>query len=214
MRIIEGRHITHVLGRLASVFAALAIVLTAHLATPRPAFACSCMAAEPMAAYAGQPQWTIFSGVVQAPDQQGVPVLVSRWFQGEGAAGLVRIEGTWGIGGASCETPLPLAGTEWIFVSSRRETGELDVNLCTPHAAIATDTGAAMLADAIATFGDGGGAAVTSPEPAAPAEAGGGEKAGTGGGLTDPVILAGGGAAAVVALLGVWLATRRRARAA
>ncbi len=211
MRIIEGRRLTNVLGRLGSVVAALAIVLTAHLATPRPVFACDCMAAEPMAAYAGQPQWTIFTGVVQAPDQEGVPVLVSRWFQGDGVAALVRIEGTWGIGGASCETPLPLAGTEWIFVSSRRETGELDVNLCTPHAAIATDTGAAMLADAMATFGEGGGAPVTSPEPAVPASPGAGATAG-GGGQTDPVLLAGGGAAAVVALLGAWFVARRRPR--
>ena len=211
MRIIDGRQLTHVLGRLGSVLAALAIVVTAQLATPRPVFACDCMAAEPMAAYAGQPQWTVFTGVVQAPDQEGVPVLVSRWFQGDGAAGLVRIEGTWGVGGASCETPLPLAGTEWIFVSSRRETGELDVNLCTPHAALTTDTGAAMLADAIATFGDGGGATVASAEPATPAEPGTGGTA-PAGGLADPVVLAGGGAAAAVAVLAVWLATRRRPR--
>jgi len=97
-------------------------------------------------------------------------VLVTRWFQGEGAAGLVRVQGEWGLGGASCETPLPPAGTEWIFVASRLED-ELAVNLCTPHAAVGSDAGAAMLADAIATFGEGGGAPPgESAPPAAPGE--------------------------------------------
>ena len=99
-----------------------------------------------------------------------VLVLVTRWFQGEGAAGIVRIQGEWGQGGASCEAPLPPAGTEWIFIASRFE-GELAVNLCTPHAAVGTDAGAGMLADAIATFGDGGGAPPgESPPPAVPSE--------------------------------------------
>lgn len=214
VRNTEGRLLARSLGRIGSVLAALAIVLTAHLGMPRPVFACDCTAAEPMAAYAGQPAWTIFTGVVQAPDQQGVPVLVSRWFQGDGAAAVVRIQGTWGAGGASCETPLPLAGTEWIFVSSRRETGELDVNLCTPHAAVGTDAGAAMLADAIGTFGDGGGAPAGSAEPVAAANAGGGGTvAGVAAALTDPVVLAG-GAATVIALLGLLLLVRRRPRAA
>ena len=125
-----------------------------------------------MSAYAGSPERVIFSGTVQAPEPNGTPVLVTRWFQGEGAAGLVRVQGEWGLGGASCETPLPPAGTEWIFVASRFED-ELAVNLCTPHAAVGSDAGAAMLADAIATFGDGGGAPPgESPPPAAPGRAG------------------------------------------
>ena len=60
----------------------------------------------------------------------------------------MQIQGEWGQGGASCETPLPPAGTEWIFVASRFE-GELAVNLCTPHAAVGSDAGTAMLADAV-----------------------------------------------------------------
>jgi hypothetical protein len=151
----------------------LAFVLVGYLGLALPVAACDCMAMEPMAAYAGSPERVIFSGTVQMPEPAGTPVVVTRWFQGEGAAGIVRIQGQWGQGGASCETPLPPAGSEWIFIASRFE-GELAVNLCTPHAALASDAGAAMLADAVATFGDGGGAPPgETPPPAAPVQGSG-----------------------------------------
>ena len=140
--------------RLIATVSSFVLVLVAYLAMALPVAACDCMALEPMSAYVGSPERVIFSGTVQAPEPNGTPVLVTRWFQGEGAAGIVRIQGEWGQGGASCETPLPPAGTEWIFVASRFE-GELAVNLCTPHAAVGSDAGTAMLADAVATFGDG-----------------------------------------------------------
>jgi hypothetical protein len=156
------------LRRLLAGVTSLAFVLVGYLAMTLPVAACSCMGPEPMAAYVGSPERAIFSGTVQAPEPVGTPVVVTRWFQGEGAAGIVWIKGEWGQDGASCGTPLPPAGTEWIFVASRFE-GELAVNLCTPHAAVGSDAGAAMLADAIATFGDGGGAPPgESPPPAAP----------------------------------------------
>jgi hypothetical protein len=156
--------------RLIATVSSFVLVLVAYLAMALPVAACDCMALEPMSAYVGSPERVIFSGTVQMPEPNGTPVLVTRWFQGEGAAGIVHVQGEWGQGGASCETLLPPAGTEWIFVASRFE-GELAVNLCTPHAAVGSDTGAAMLADAIATFGDGGGAPPgASPPPAAPAE--------------------------------------------
>ena len=157
--------------RFIATVSSFVLVLVAYLAMALPVAACDCMALEPMSAYVGSPERVIFSGTVQAPEPNGTPVLVTRWFQGEGAAGIVRIQGEWGQGGASCETPLPPAGTEWIFVASRFE-GELAVNLCTPHAAVGSDAGAAMLADAIATFGDGGGA--PPGEPAAPPQGAGG----------------------------------------
>lgn len=156
--------------RCLAVVTSLAFVLVGFLAMALPVAACSCMGPEPMAAYAGSPERVIFSGTVQGPDARGNPVVVTRWFQGEGAAGIVWIKGEWGGDGASCGTTMPPAGTEWIFVASRFE-GELGVNLCTPHAAVASEAGAAMLADAIATFGDGGGAPPgESPPPEAPAQ--------------------------------------------
>jgi hypothetical protein len=195
-----------------------------YFAAALPVAACDCMALEPMPAYAGQPQWVIFTGTVQMPEPDGVPVLVSRWFQGPDPAGLVRIQGTWGVGGASCETPLPPAGSEWIFLASRRDTGELDVNLCTPHAALGSDAGAAMLADAIATFGGGGGGGggsdpntgVGGPEPTAepagPAAAPTSPGSGNAGADVTPFILGATVTAAAGLLAGVALVARTRRR--
>jgi hypothetical protein len=183
----------------------LTFVLVGYLGLALPVAACDCMAMEPMAAYAGAPDRVIFSGTVQMPEPAGTPVVVTRWFQGEGAAGIVRIQGEWGQGGASCETPLPPAGTEWIFIASRFE-GELAVNLCTPHAAVASDAGAAMLADAIATFGDGGGAPPgEEPPPAAPAQ-------GAGSAATDvlPIVVAVGLVALAGLVAGALLVLRGR----
>lgn len=201
----SSRHVRRILALTWS----LGLALSAYLTTAVPVAACDCMALEPMKTYAGQPSWTIFSGTVQAPQPDGVPVLVTRWFQGEGAAPVVAIHGSWGTGGASCETPLPLAGSEWIFVASRRDTGEIDVNLCTPHAAVASDAGAAMLADAIGTFGSGGGPPSNEQPPAAPAEPVGTAAPGAWT-VFDPVVLAVGGTAAVVVVGGVLLLLRRR----
>ena len=189
--------------RFIATVSAFALVLVAYLALALPVAACDCMALEPMSAYAGSPERVIFSGTVQAPEPDGTPVLVTRWFQGEGAAGLVRVQGEWGLGGASCETPLPPAGTEWIFVASRFED-DLAVNLCTPHAAVGSDAGAAMLADAIATFGDGGEAPPGgSPPPAAP---------GVGGAVPDqlPIVLIVASVAIVGLIAGALLVVRSR----
>lgn len=153
--------------RLVTAYASTVLILGVYLAAAPPVAACDCMTLEPMTAYVGSPERVIFTGTVQGLEPNGVPVLVTRWFQGPDAAGIVMLKGTWGEGGASCETPLPPAGTEWIFVAWRNEAGELEVNLCTPHAALGTDAGEAMLADAIATFGGGGGGGGTSGNPGA-----------------------------------------------
>jgi hypothetical protein len=193
------------LRRLLTAIIALAFVLVGYLAMALPVAACDCMAMEPMTAYAGAPDRAIFSGTVQVPEAGGTPVVVTRWFQGEGAAGIVWVQGEWGRGGASCETPLPPAGSEWIFVASWFE-GELAVNLCTPHAAVGSDAGSAMLADAISTFGDGGGPPLGgSPPPAAPAQ-----PEGAGGAAVDPVPIVGGGMVAVALIGGVLLFARSR----
>lgn len=137
---------------LSSAMLALGILV----ATAVPAVACSCVESQPMAAYAGDANQVIFTGVVQPPDGRDVPVRVTRWFQGPDRNAFVRLAGRFGEDGASCGTPLPLAGTEWIFVAYRSEEGpELGVNLCTPHASANTAQGRAMFADAVATFGEG-----------------------------------------------------------
>ena len=137
-----------------------------YLAAPGPAFACSCIGPQPMAALASDPHNVIFTGVVQPLDDRGSPVVVTRWFAGPGAAAVVWIDpSSFGNDGASCGiAPLPV-GAEWIFVAWRQETGELIVNLCSPHAVLAEPDGEAMLADAIATFGGG---VAPSPSPSDP----------------------------------------------
>lgn len=154
----------HIRIRAAALTIAAALSFGVLLATAVPAVACSCMGPQPMAAYAGDADQAIFTGVVQAPDARGVPVRVTRWFQGVSADPLVWLDGGgFGGDGGSCGTPLPTAGTEWIFVAYRTETRELGVNLCTPHAAASNATGRAMFADAVATFGQG---VVIDPVPA------------------------------------------------
>jgi hypothetical protein len=147
-----------------SLAAALAIGIL--VATAVPAVACSCMEAQPMAAYAGDADHAVFTGVVQAPDGRGVPVRVTRWFQGPSRDAMVWLGADgFGLDGASCRTALPPAGTEWIFVAYRTETGGLGVNLCTPHAAATDPAGQAMFVDAVATFGQG---LVLDPPPEPP----------------------------------------------
>lgn len=143
-----------------------------YLAAPGPAFACSCMGPQPMAAHASEPNNVIFTGFVQPLDQRGAPVTVTRWFAGPGAAAVVRIDpSTFGGDGASCGiNPLP-AGGEWIFVAWRQQTGELIVSLCSPHALLLEPEGQAMLADAIATFGGGVEPSPAPSDPTAPAPA-------------------------------------------
>jgi hypothetical protein len=188
--------------RFIATVGSVVLVLVAYLAMALPVAACDCTALEPMSAYVGSAERVIFSGTVQTPEPNGTPVLVTRWFQGQGAAGIVHVQGEWGPGGASCETPLPPAGTEWIFVASRFE-GELVVNLCTPHAAVGSDAGTAMLADAVATFGGGGGAPPA--EPAAIPQ-------GASGAVADqlPVALVVGSVAIVGLIAGVLLVVRSR----
>ncbi len=153
--------------RLMAFLAAVALAAGILVATAVPAVACSCVEPQPMAAYAGDADSIIFTGIVQPPDAGGVPVRVTRWFQGPDRSAFVRLAGAgFGADGASCGTPLPAAGTEWIFVAYRSPDGpELGVNLCTPHASAASAEGRAMFVDAIGTFGEG---FVVDPVPSPP----------------------------------------------
>jgi hypothetical protein len=158
MRAFATRMLTLVVGT--------TLAMTVQMAVPGTTLACSCMAPQPMAAYAGDPNQVIFSGTVQPIEARGVPVLVSQWFQGPGAAAVVGLDPSGFNGdGASCGISVFPAGTEWIFVAWRQETGELVVNLCSPHAMLSTPEGQAMLADAVTTFGGGG---APTPGPVSP----------------------------------------------
>ena len=49
--------------------------LGVYLAAALPVAACDCMAYEGMAAYAGSPDWAVFSGTVQNPEPDGTPIV-------------------------------------------------------------------------------------------------------------------------------------------
>ena len=190
-----------------AIVAAAALATGILVATAVPAVACDCVGPQPMAAYAGDAEQVIFTGVVQPPDGRGVPVRVTRWFQGPDRSAFVRLAGTgFGADGASCGTPLPAAGTEWIFVAYRSPDGpELGVNLCTPHASAATAEGRAMFADAIATFGEG---FVVDPAPSSPATTGA-----TPAGLVEPLLpVIAVGIVILGAVIGLLLVARRDRR--
>lgn len=153
-----------------AVGVALSLVL---LALPRPAVACSCVPTQPMAAYAGEPDTVVFTGVTEPRDARGYPVSITRWFQGEVLVPRVWLAAS-GFDGnsASCGIdPLPV-GLEFVFIAYRVPgSGELIVNLCAPHAPIGTPEGDAMVADAIATFAGGAPPSAELPPTGPPAEA-------------------------------------------
>lgn len=155
------------------ILALLVGVSLGALAMPPAVAACSCMQIT-MDDARTQADAVVFTGTVGPRDARGYPVTVTRWFKGGGIfEPRVRLhpEGfSEAGGGADCTVkPLP-TGTAWIFITSAFE-GMYSVNLCSPHAALATDEGQTMLADAVRVFG-GGGPPVAAPPatgpPAAP----------------------------------------------
>lgn len=193
------------IGSTLAVATALALVM---LIAPRSVVACSCVPTQPMAVYATEPETVIFTGVVEPRDQRGFPVTVTRWFKGEVLTPRIWMAASSFDGNsASCGLdPLPVGG-EWLFVAYRIPDGsELIVNLCAPHALVASAEGAAMLADAVATFGGPQTVPPTLP-PTGPAEA-------TGDDATLQVLqaIAATTFVALAMILGVYLVTSRLRR--
>jgi hypothetical protein len=197
------------------------LILAASLSTPLwltvagPTFACSCVQAQPMAAYQTAEN-AIFSGTTGPSDARGVPVRVATWFWGKGAAPIVYLAKSSFGDSAACGTSAPPAGTEWIWVTYLPEGGgDPSTGLCSPHGQLGTPDGDSLLADATTTFGgaappgavasDPPGAAAsdppaTAPETPLPREAG------------PPIVLLTVGLGFLV-LLGVVVLAQRRPRA-
>jgi hypothetical protein len=146
----------------------------ASFAMPRAAAACSCAMAT-MDDARTQPEAVVLTGIVEPRDGRGYPVTVTRWFKGGGIIeprawlhpGGFSLTG----GGADCSVPPLPVGAEYIFIAYTFE-GMYSVGLCSPHAAVATAEGQAMLADAVRVFGPGGPPSTVPPPatdpPAAP----------------------------------------------
>lgn len=108
-----------------------------------------------MATYAVDPRASVLTGVPGLLQARGVPIQVTGWFKGPGAAAVVWLSaGSFGDEGASCERTPPTAGLEFIFVLYMPEDGsDPSGSICTPMAGLIGVEGKAMLADALATFG-------------------------------------------------------------
>jgi hypothetical protein len=154
-------------GAVLALFVALGL---AGLAMPRAVAACSC-AMITMEDARNEPEAVVFSGVVDARDPRGYPVTVTRWFKGGGLieprAWLHPAGFSLTGGGADCSVPPLPVGTEWIFVAFKNED-LYSVGLCSPHAAIASADGQAMLAEAIRVFRGEQPVATSPPAAASP----------------------------------------------
>jgi hypothetical protein len=143
--------------RIGLVLLALALTATVRLAIPEVSVACSCaMPQSPMRAAAGDASVSVFTGVAGPQQAAGVPVTLTRWFQGPPPPSGVAVLDPAGFidpMGGSCGTNVPWVGTEWIFATGRNAVGRYVVNLCTTHASLDSDAGRALLAEAVAVFG-------------------------------------------------------------
>lgn len=135
---------------------ALSLGLLVRPVAVGPVVACSCvMDADPILTAARDPQQVVFTGVVQAPAAEGTPVVLTRWFRGPAPQAVVWLdnEGFEDPFGGMCGTARPPANTEWIFGAYRAESGKFGVNMCSPHAALATDEGQRMLQSVTSVLG-------------------------------------------------------------
>jgi hypothetical protein len=192
------------LGRLTLV---LAVGLWSTTAWALPAAACSCVAFESLAAFAGDPNKHVFSGTITASGEDGAVVAVDRWFQGPGDA-QVRLAGEFGPQSAACQVMPPPVGSRWLYVTFIARPGDApQVNLCTPQAQLdgADPNGAKMELEAIAVFGAGE-APVDLPEEVPPPAAPVGLDSGV-----LPVIVGGIGIAVIALFGGLALLAKRRA---
>ena len=167
---------------LAALLLALGLSFGTGLAVPRVALACSCVGPQPLAAYAG-PETVIFAGEIVSDDPDGVFVGVEQWFSGDGAASMQLIEGDFG-NGASCGIGLrPAVGSRWLVVAWRPPDGgplpgrdlpvtPVSISICQPFVDLGTPEGAALLEEAVATFGGGAGIPGSPESPGASQGAG------------------------------------------
>jgi hypothetical protein len=136
---------------------------------------------------------------------------VERWYAGTGAAPIVTISGG---DPAMCGVPLA-PGDRLVFVASRDEAGVFYPSNCLPFAKVTSDQGAALLAEADRTFGEGTPTEPTAEptaEPQAPQPTPIPSPAG-GGSAVSPELVAGGVVAGGIAVLGAAVLVARSRRA-
>ena len=122
------------------------------LGTARPAVACRCAMNSAMKEYATGDH-AVFTGTAGDRQDRGVPVEVTQWLWGQGAADVVWLTASSFGDSAGCGTNPPPPGSSWIWVAwLPGNNGDFGTGLCSPAAQLDTPEGKAMLADALAVF--------------------------------------------------------------
>jgi hypothetical protein len=192
----------------ASTVLVLVLVL-ARGALPPCALACSCMPIGPLADYVADGTTAVMAGTVGAgTGADRYAFVVERWYAGPGAAPIVTV-----AGGDPAMCGVPLApGDRLVFAATRDEEGVFHPSNCMPFARVTSDQGAALLAEAERTFGDGGPTQPTA-EPTAEPQAPQPSPTPDGTAAVSPELVAGFAVTAGIAVLGVAILVARSRRA-
>jgi hypothetical protein len=141
--------------RTASLLFALAIGLTAHLASPPPAAACDCVAPmEVLEGSARDPGSSVFAATTGPTIGDEMSVLITTWYRGVLPAGPAVVEVALGDSAACGIDPLP-PGRAMLFVTYTSETSRHAISGCSVMAPLDSDQGAAMSARATELYGAG-----------------------------------------------------------
>jgi hypothetical protein len=152
----------------AALLLALSAVALQSVALPTKALACTCLAPKPLAQFVKEsPSWTLVSGVIGPRDGQLLRVEVEAIFHGEQLDDVIWLSGGFGDE-AACDSRL-LPG-EHRFLAVYTSTWPFSTNICVPGALIDSPEGQALVAEAIAAFGEPQPPATPPPEPERPTD--------------------------------------------
>jgi hypothetical protein len=151
----------HQVARLFLVATLLAGAMAAwQLAVPMSAFACSCAVEDPNAPVFTGEEHAVFIGTAGRPLPNGAyEFAVERWYKGGNAAQVqVASEreplGDGGMAINTCGLHFEV-GDRFILSSGAPVGGVYGPGLCSPHAVVASDEGARLIAAAESVFGPG-----------------------------------------------------------
>lgn len=167
------------------------------LAAPKLTVACSCGPSEPIGNLKGVADTYVLSGTVTEVAQDRLATFqIERWYQGSSDTDTVQVRSG---DGADCGIPLAV-GQELVMVAYLSE-GVLGPSICSPWGDLATAEGQALLAEAVATFGEGQPPGEAT-EPPTGADPGGGDSPTGDAGIPGIVFLLAGGALALILVVG------------
>jgi hypothetical protein len=157
----------------ASLLLVLGAVFLQAVQLPQRVFACSCAGPPKLADVVDNADAVVFVGKVGQQVGGRIPVSVSTWFHGAGAADLVWVEAGEipdGRGGVMVNTcgPSFTQGETRLFVAYGVPPGLLSTSNCAPGARVDTPEGQALINEATLVFGAPQPPPSPVPEPAVP----------------------------------------------